>query len=261
MQRMFQLTTDDVLLQKTAAGFDVAVWEFFWPAITGARLVLAEPGGHRDPRYLRALIAAEGVTLVHFVPSMLTAFLDEPDAAACPSLRIVLSGGEALPADLATRVLSTMDVRLFNQYGPAEAAIDVTAGEVTAEMLSARVPIGFPVDNLRVLILDERFEPVPVGVPGQLFIAGDGLATGYLNRPALTAEKFLPNPFEPGRMYATGDLARWLPTGAVDFGGRADDQVKLRGLRIEPGEVAAVLREQPGVGDAVVVVRAAQLVG
>ncbi|WP_086661048.1 non-ribosomal peptide synthetase [Lentzea kentuckyensis] len=263
MQRMFQLTSDDVLLQKTAAGFDVAVWEFFWPAITGARLVLAEPGGHRDPRYLRALIAAEGVTLVHFVPSMLTAFLDEPDAAACPSLRIVLSGGEALPADLAARVLSTMDVQLFNQYGPAEAAIDVTAGEVTAATLagSARVPIGFPVDNLRVLILDERFEPVPVGVPGQLFIAGDGLATGYLNRPALTAEKFLPHPFEPGRMYATGDLARWLPTGAVDFLGRADDQVKLRGLRIEPGEVAAVLREQPGVDGAVVVVRADQLIG
>ncbi|MGW6933610.1 non-ribosomal peptide synthase/polyketide synthase [Lentzea sp. NPDC054927] len=263
MQRMFQLTTDDVLLQKTAAGFDVAVWEFFWPAITGARLVLAEPGGHRDPRYLRALIAAEGITLVHFVPSMLSAFLDEPDAAACPSLRIVLSGGEALPVDLAARVLSTMDVRLVNQYGPAEAAIDVTAGDVTEETLtgSARVPIGFPVDNLRVLILDERLEPVPVGVPGQLFIAGDGLATGYLNRPALTAEKFLPHPFEPGRMYATGDLARWLPTGAVDFLGRADDQVKLRGLRIEPGEVATVLREQPGVGDAVVVVRADQLIG
>ncbi|MFE2174744.1 amino acid adenylation domain-containing protein, partial [Kitasatospora sp. NPDC059462] len=276
MQNAYGLTAADTVLQKTPAGFDVSVWEFFWPLIAGARLEIALPGGHRDPAYLRELIDRAGVTVAHFVPSMLSLFLAEAgtdggtdagntagNAAGagrlCPSLRLVLCSGEALPAQVATRALAALPAQLHNLYGPTEAAVDVTAWHCTPEELAglARVPIGGPIDNIRLLVLDDRLRPAPIGVPGQLHICGVGVARGYLGRPALTADRFLPDPFgDPGdRMYATGDLARWRPDGTLDFLGRIDTQVKLRGLRIEPGEIETALREQPRVRDAAVVVR------
>ncbi|WP_433040538.1 non-ribosomal peptide synthetase/MFS transporter [Dactylosporangium sp. CS-033363] len=251
MQRTFGLGADDAVLQKTPIGFDVSVWEFFWPLITGARLVLARPGGHRDAAYLRDLIAGEGVTTVHFVPSMLAMFLAEDGIEACTSLRRVVCSGEALPVDLARTALDRLGCPVHNLYGPTEAAIDVSSWECTPSNLDgrSRVPIGRPIQNIRLLVLDAAGEPVPVGVPGELHIAGVGVAPGYLNRPELTAERFL------GGRYATGDLVLRDPDGTLEYLGRLDDQVKLRGMRIEPGEIAAVLRAQPGVRDAAVIVR------
>ena len=259
MQRRFQLGPDDVVLQKTPAAFDVSVWEFFWPLLTGARLVLARPGGHKDAEYLRDLIIREGVTTVHFVPSMLTAFLATDGVERCRSLRRVISSGEALPVPVARSALQRLGCPLHNLYGPTEAAIDVTAWECRPELLEgrARVPIGRPIQNIRIYILDRAGQPTPIGVPGELHIAGVGLAVGYLNRPGLTAERFRPDPFgAPGeRMYATGDLARFTPDGTIEYLGRLDQQVKLRGARIELGEIESVLREQDGVVDAAVTVR------
>ncbi|WP_328475563.1 amino acid adenylation domain-containing protein [Actinoplanes sp. NBC_00393] len=254
MQRRYRLTSADTVLQKTPAGFDVSVWEFFWPLLTGARLVLARPDGHRDAAYLRDLIAAEGVTTVHFVPSMLGMFLSDPGPSP---LRRIICSGEELPVDLALRTLAAFPhAELHNLYGPTEAAIDVTAYHCTADRLTgaARVPIGAPIDNMRVHVLDEHGEPLPVGVPGELHLAGVGLALGYLNRPELTAERFVTGR-DGQRLYRTGDLARWRPDGTLDFLGRIDSQVKLRGLRIELGEIEVVLREQPGIREAAVVVR------
>ncbi|MFI5911641.1 amino acid adenylation domain-containing protein [Dactylosporangium sp. NPDC051541] len=259
MQRQYRLDATDAVLQKTPASFDVSVWEFFWPLLVGARLVLARPGGHRDAAYLRDLIDAERITTTHFVPSMLAVFLAEAGAGACPSLRRVICSGEALPPAVATRCLQTLPARLWNLYGPTEAAVDVSAWECTADALAglARVPIGAPIQNIALYVLDEHRRPAPVGVAGQLYIAGVGLARGYLRRPALTAERFVPDPFGPpgSRMYATGDLARWRADGTAEFLGRIDGQIKLRGLRIELGEIEAALREQPGVTDAAAVVR------
>ncbi|MFI5836678.1 amino acid adenylation domain-containing protein [Micromonospora sp. NPDC051300] len=269
MQRRYRLDATDAVLQKTPAGFDVSVWEFFWPLLTGARLVLARPGGHKDAAYLRDLIVAEGVTTTHFVPSMLAMFLAEDEIERCATLRRVICSGEELPVDLAQRTLRRIpQADLHNLYGPTEAAIDVTAHHCTAENVRgrARVPIGTPIDNMRVHVLDEHGEPQPVGVPGELHLAGVGLAHGYLRRPELTGQKFVPDPFgaAPGtparpwpddRLYRTGDLARRLADGSVDFLGRIDGQVKIRGLRIELGEIEAALRDQPGVADAAVAVR------
>ncbi|GAA0240802.1 amino acid adenylation domain-containing protein [Cryptosporangium japonicum] len=259
MQRTYRLGDDDVVLQKTPASFDVSVWEFFWPLLAGARLVLAKPGGHKDAEYLRDLVRTEGVTTLHFVPSMLAMFLGADGVSGCASLRRVICSGEELPVDLARRCLALLPAELHNLYGPTEAAIDVTAWPCGADALEGlpRVPIGEPIQNLSLYVLDDRLRPVPVGLPGQLFIAGVGLATGYLNRPALTAERFGPDPFGPpgSRMYATGDLARFRPDGTLDFLGRMDGQVKLRGLRIELGEIEAELRRRPEVREAAVVVR------
>ncbi|MEV4140091.1 amino acid adenylation domain-containing protein [Dactylosporangium sp. NPDC049742] len=259
MQRRFRIGPGDTVLQKTPAGFDVSVWEFFWPLMTGARLVLARPDGHRDADYLRDLIVAERVTTVHFVPSMLAVFLAADGVAGCTSLRRIVCSGEELPADLARRCVATLPAELHNLYGPTEAAIDVSAWQCDGDALTgqARVPIGHPIQNIALYVLDDRLRPVPVGVPGQLFIAGAGLATGYLHRPALTAERFRPDPYGPPgtRMYATGDLARRLADGSIDFLGRIDTQVKLRGLRIELGEIEVALRAVPGVLDAAVIVR------
>ncbi|SHM91192.1 non-ribosomal peptide synthetase/MFS transporter [Actinacidiphila paucisporea] len=257
MQRRFGLTAADTVLQKTPAGFDVSVWEFFWPLLAGARLVLARPDGHKDAAYLRDLIAAENVTTAHFVPSMLAVFLAEEDAERCGTLRRIICSGEELPVDLALRTLAALPAaELHNLYGPTEAAIDVTAYHCTADRLAgrARVPIGAPIDNMSVHVLDDRAQPLPVGVPGELHLAGLGLAHGYLNRPELTAEKFVTGP-DGQRMYRTGDLARWRPDGTLEFLGRIDTQVKLRGLRIELGEIEAALRDRPGVRDAAVAVR------
>ncbi len=259
MQRAFGMGADDRVLQKTPYSFDVSVWELFWPLMFGARMVVARPDGHRDPAYLAEIIAAEGVTTLHFVPSMLGVFLDEihgERAARCRSLRRVFCSGEALPPALADRCLGRIPAELHNLYGPTEAAIDVTAWP--CEPGAAVVPIGRPIDNVRVYVLDERLEPAPIGVPGELYIAGVQVGRGYLGRPELTAERFVRDPFasSPGaRMYRTGDLARWLPSGVVEYLGRLDFQVKVRGLRIELGEIEAVLLADAGVREAVVTLR------
>ncbi|MFX0576171.1 non-ribosomal peptide synthase/polyketide synthase [Nocardia nepalensis] len=256
MQQIYRLSADDVVLQKTPATFDVSVWEFFWPLQVGARLVLAEHDGHRDPAYLRAVIAEYGVTTVHFVPSMLEAFLAQQDFTHRGSLRTVFASGEALPAALAQRLRVLTGARLHNLYGPTEAAVDVTFHEVTdTDTLS--VPIGAPVFNTRLYVLDSRLRPVPVGASGELYLSGVQLARGYVGRPGLTADRFVADPFggPAARMYRTGDLVRWTTHGELEYLGRTDFQVKLRGLRIELGEIEAVLGAVDSVVRAVVVVR------
>ncbi|GHE98055.1 non-ribosomal peptide synthase/polyketide synthase [Streptomyces griseoluteus] len=246
----------DRVLQKTPAGFDVSVWEFFWPLRVGATLVLARAGGHRDPAYLAELIRTERITTLHFVPSMLAVFLAEPTAARCAeTVRTVFCSGEALPLPLAAAFRTAFGTtRLVNLYGPTEAAVDVTAWECRDSVETGSAPIGRPVANTRVYILDRRLRPVPVGVAGELYLAGIQLARGYLDRPALTAERFVANPHgNPGeRMYRTGDLARWRADGTVEFLGRVDSQVKIRGFRVELGEVEATLTTHDGVARAFV---------
>ncbi|MFI6210307.1 amino acid adenylation domain-containing protein, partial [Streptomyces sp. NPDC051041] len=262
MQDAYNLTAGDRVLHKTPTGFDVSVWELFWPLVTGAALVVARPDGHRDPAYLAELIRTERVTTAHFVPPMLGAFLDEPAAARCTTLRRVVCSGEELPADLAARFHGVLPgVRLHNLYGPTEAAVDVTHWDCEPGARGP-VPIGRPVRNTRVYVLDAALRPVPPGATGELYLAGIQLAHGYHGRPALTAERFIADPFDRdgagGRLYRTGDLARWRADGALEYLGRADQQVKVRGVRIEPGEVEAILRAHPGVARAAVVVRAGE---
>ncbi|RLK09870.1 amino acid adenylation domain-containing protein [Micromonospora sp. M71_S20] len=260
MQDAYRLDASDRVLQKTPVGFDVSVWELFWPLITGATLVLARPGGHRDPAYLAETIRTEGITTLHFVPSMLRAFLAEP-VGALPSLRRLICSGEALPAELAAKVHERIGCELHNLYGPTETAVDVTATRCEP---GEPVTIGRPIANTTAHIVDAALRPTPVGVPGELLIGGVQLARGYLGRAALTAERFVPDPFAtvPGRrLYRTGDLARYRPCGSIEYLGRIDDQVKIRGQRIELGEVEAVLHEAPGVTAAAVAVHDGQLVG
>ncbi|MEV4234561.1 non-ribosomal peptide synthase/polyketide synthase [Nocardia sp. NPDC050408] len=255
MQQQYRLSADDVVLQKTPATFDVSVWEFFWPLQIGARLVLAEHDGHRDPAYLRAVITEYNVTTAHFVPSMLEVFLAQSECTGRTALRRVFASGEALPAALAQRLRVLTGVRLHNLYGPTEAAVDVTFHEVTdTDTLS--VPIGAPVFNTRLYVLDSRLRPVPVGAAGELYLSGVQLARGYIGRPGLTADRFVADPFGSAtRMYRTGDLVRWTTHGELEYLGRTDFQVKLRGLRIELGEIEAVLGTVDSVVRAVVVVR------
>jgi len=262
MQAAYGLDASDRVLQKTPFSFDVSVWEFFWPLLAGARLVVARPGGHQDPAYLVRVIGEQGVTTLHFVPSMLAAFLEEPDLSSCRTLRRVIASGEALSPALQERFFARLGRPggggLHNLYGPTEAAVDVTFWACERDSERRGVPIGRPIDNLRIHLLDPGLRPVPAGVVGQLHIGGVGLARGYHERPVLTAERFIPDPVgsEPGaRLYATGDLARHLADGAIEYLGRIDHQVKLRGVRIELGEIEAVLRESPLVADAVVVGR------
>ncbi|WP_030602513.1 non-ribosomal peptide synthetase [Streptomyces fulvoviolaceus] len=253
MQDAYGLTAEDRVLQKTPTGFDVSVWEFFWPLITGAALVLARPDGHKDPAHLAGLIREQSITTVHFVPSMLQIFLEEPTAAQCTGLRRVMCSGEALPVAVAERFHRVLSAELHNLYGPTEASVDVTAMEVLPD--AGRVVIGRPVWNTRAYVLDASLRPVPPGVAGELYLSGVQLARGYLGRPALTTERFVADPYgAPGaRMYRTGDLARWRPDGTLDFLGRTDHQVKIRGVRIEPGEIETVLTRHGSVGHAVVV--------
>ncbi|AEV85018.1 thioester reductase [Actinoplanes sp. SE50] len=260
MQQTYRLDAGDRVLQKTPAGFDVSVWEFFWPLLTGATLVVARPGGHRDPAYLAALIAAERITTLHFVPSMLRAFLAEP-CGTLPSVRRIICSGEALPADLADAVHERIGGELHNLYGPTETAVDVTALRC---LPGEPVTIGRPIANTSAYIVDDRGRPQPVGVPGELLIGGVQVARGYIGRPGLTADRFVPDPFgaDPGgRLYRTGDLARHRPDGTIEYLGRLDHQVKIAGQRIELGEVETVLRECPGVTDAAAAVADGQLVG
>jgi amino acid adenylation domain-containing protein/non-ribosomal peptide synthase protein (TIGR01720 family) len=255
MQDRFRLDGTDRVLQKTSASFDVSVWEFFWPLITGATLVVARPDGHRDPDYLAEVIRRAGVTTAHFVPSMLAEFVTEQTAAMCTGLRRVVCSGEALPAELAARFHRVFGVPLHNLYGPTEAAVDVTAWQYRPG--TRTIPIGTPIWNTTLYVLDSRLRPVPPGVYGDLYIAGAGLARGYHDRRGLTAERFVACPFgKPGRrMYRTGDLARWNTDGELEFAGRADHQVKIRGFRVEPQEIEETLTDHPGVLRAAVVAR------
>jgi amino acid adenylation domain-containing protein/non-ribosomal peptide synthase protein (TIGR01720 family) len=259
-QHEFGLRAGERLLQKTPTSFDVSVPEFFWPLATGATLVLAEPGGHRDPAYLAEVIRREAITRVHFVPSMLRAFLAHPDAAACTGLRQVSCSGEALPADLVDACLAVLGVAPVNLYGPTEASIEVTSWY--CEPGSSTVPIGLPVWNTELHVLDADFRPVPPGVPGELYLAGVQLARGYHRRTGLTAERFVANPYGPAgsRMYRTGDLVRRTGDGVVEYLGRTDNQVKIRGFRVELGEIESVLARVPGVDDAAVLERDGRLV-
>ncbi|WSK77939.1 amino acid adenylation domain-containing protein [Amycolatopsis sp. NBC_01286] len=253
MQADYPLGPGERVLQKTPSGFDVSVWELFWPLLTGATLVIARPDGHRDPAYLRDVIRAERVTVAHFVPAMLEAFLSEPGSGETP-LRQIFCGGEALMPALAERCAATLSARLSNFYGPTEFAVEASHHPFTSG--ESAVPIGRPVWNTRAYVLDGRLAPVPPGVPGELWLAGIQLADGYLHRPGLTAERFVPDPSTPGaRMYRTGDLVRWTHAGELEYLGRTDDQVKLRGQRLELGEVAGAAARHPGVTQAVAVVR------
>ena len=256
MQEQYQLGAADRVLQKTPFSFDVSVWEFFWPLMVGARLVVARPGGHQDPRYLVETIAREGITTIHFVPPMLAVFLDD-DVGRCTSLRAVMSSGEALPYELVVRFHERLHARLHNLYGPTEAAVDVS--HWTCETGGPPVvPIGHPIANLRLHVLDAHHQPVPRGAAGEIHIAGIGVGRGYLDRPALTAERFVPDPFSPapgGRLYKTGDLGRVRADGAIEYLGRIDHQVKLRGFRIELGEIEAQIAQHVGVREVVVLVR------
>ncbi len=254
LQRDHRLDASDTVVQKTPFGFDVSVMELFWPLTVGARLVLAAPEGHRDPQYLRDLINREQVTTVHFVPSMLGAFLADEGLPACRTVRRVLCSGEELPRTVVDRFFTQFDCQLHNLYGPTEAAIHCS-GRSCAPGETGPVPIGRPTQNSPWYVLDEDLAPVPIGVPGQLHIAGVQLAQCYLGRPDLTAEQFVPDPFGPpgGRLYQTGDLARLGPDGTVTYLGRLDFQVKIRGYRIELGEIERTLAQVPGVRDAVVV--------
>ncbi|MCF5665397.1 amino acid adenylation domain-containing protein [Pseudomonas marginalis] len=253
MQQAYGLDGSDTVLQKTPFSFDVSVWEFFWPLMTGARLVVAAPGDHRDPARLVSLITAEQVTTLHFVPSMLQAFLQDAGVGACHSLQRIVCSGEALPVDAQQQVFAKLPrAGLYNLYGPTEAAIDVTHWTCVDEGGDA-VPIGRPIANLGCYVLDGNLEPAPVGVLGELYLGGVGLARGYHRRPALTAERFVTDPFGSGtRLYRTGDLARYRDDGVIEYAGRIDHQVKLRGLRIELGEIEARLLEHACVREAAV---------
>ncbi|MBD1879528.1 non-ribosomal peptide synthetase [Coleofasciculus sp. FACHB-T130] len=281
MQDTYQLTETDRVLQKTPFSFDVSVWEFFLPLLTGSRLVVARPGGHQDSAYLVELIAQEQITTIHFVPPMLQVFLEELEVQKCQCLKRVICSGEALSYELQQRFFARLDAQLHNLYGPTEAAIDVTYWACQRESELPIVPIGRAIANTQLYILDRHLQPVPVGVAGELHIGGVGLARGYLNRPDLTAQKFISNPFKnltpqppslrgkgencfpplvgegrgESRLYKTGDLARYLPDGNIEFLGRIDNQVKLRGFRIELGEIEAALMQHPAIRETVVLLR------
>jgi amino acid adenylation domain-containing protein len=259
MQEEYGLTGDDRVLQKTPFSFDVSVWEFFWPLMTGARLVIARPEGHRESAYLVGLIRESRITTLHFVPSMLRVFLEEGGVEACGSLKRVICSGEALPHELQERFFARLPgVELHNLYGPTEAAVDVTYWACRRGDERLTVPIGRPVANTQMYVLDAQMRLVPVGVPGELFIGGVQVGRGYVGRPELTAERFVPDPFSQtpeARLYKTGDLARYLSDGAIEYLGRLDYQVKIRGQRIELGEIEATLDRHVGVGQSVVLAR------
>ncbi|MCG1019617.1 MULTISPECIES: non-ribosomal peptide synthetase [Burkholderiaceae] len=256
MQQAYGLTTADRVLQKTSFGFDVSVWEFFWTLLNGATLVIAAPEVHKDPAVLMELMIQQRITTAHFVPSMLSTFLHHEGVEQCTSIKRLICSGEALPGAsvrLCQKLLPS--VQLYNLYGPTEAAIDVTAWSCPSDYADDTVPIGRPIANTQIYLLDRNGQPVPLGAVGELYIGGAGVARGYLNRPELTAERFVRDPFsaEPDAwMYKTGDLARYLPDGNLEFLGRNDHQVKLRGFRIELGEIEACLTQHTQVHDAVV---------
>ncbi|MEW6735925.1 MAG: amino acid adenylation domain-containing protein, partial [Acidobacteriota bacterium] len=257
-QDVYQLGETDRVLQSAAFNFDFSVWEIFAPLLVGAGLILALPEGSGDNRYLVDLIAQRQVSIVHFVPSMLRMFLEQPELEKCNSLRYVFSGGEPLSLELQERFFNHLSAKLYNQYGPTEAAVDVTFWACRRDTNRRNVPIGQPIANTQIYLLDNHLEPVPVGAPGELYISGTGLARGYFNRPDLTADSFIANPFGEqagARMYRSGDFARYLPDGNIEYLGRVDHQVKVRGYRIELGEIEELLRSHLSVADVVVMAR------
>ena len=257
MQDAYQLDASDTILQKTPFSFDVSVWEFFWPLMVGGRLALARPGDHRDPARLVELITAHNVTTLHFVPSMLQAFLSHEDIEDCTCLHLVICSGEALSLEAQKALFRRLpQVALYNLYGPTEAAIDVTHWTCQDDGQS-QVPIGQPISGIQTWVLDGGLKPVPQGVAGELYLGGAGLARGYLQQPDLSAERFVADSFDEqgGRLYRTGDLVRWNSEGQLEYLGRIDHQVKIRGFRIELGEVEAQLLVQPEIGEAVAVAK------
>ena len=257
MQENYRLTAEDRVLHHTPVTFDASVAEIFLPLIVGARLVIAKPEGHKDAAYLVRTIAEQSITqVVHVVPSILRSLLAEPAFKSCVGLRRVTCGGEVLPYELAQRFLATLDAELWNEYGPAETAITATYFQCKRGASGPPVPIGRPIANIRIHLLDANFQPVPSGVPGELFIGGTGVGRGYRNQPDATAARFIADPTadDPAQLlYRTGDLARYLPDGNIEYLGRLDDQVEIRGVRIEPGEVEAALDKHPGVRESAVV--------
>ncbi len=267
MQFEYQLDERDVVLQKTPCSFDVSVWEFFWPLIQGSTLAMAPAESHKDPEWLMHVIDDYQVTTMHFVPSMLSAFMasiafnGKVGSKVAPSLQRVFCSGEALSKDLSNEYAKWIDAPLHNLYGPTEAAVDVTYcpafGEPMEESLGTSVPIGLPVWNTQVYVLDSFLRETPIGVPGELYLAGDQLAVGYLNRSSLTADRFIANPFGTGaRMYRTGDVVRWLSSGKIEYLGRSDDQLKIRGQRIELGEIETAIQTLSSVKQALVCAKA-----
>ncbi|MER0172168.1 MAG: amino acid adenylation domain-containing protein, partial [Nitrosomonas sp.] len=253
MQEVFPIGTSDTVLQKTPFSFDVSVWEFFLPLMYGARLVIADPGDHRDAGRLIGLIRQHNVTLLHFVPSMLRTFMANSQATTCTNLKYIICSGEALQLEMQQVVFDRLPaVKLHNLYGPTEAAIDVTHWACRQES-SSNIPIGRPISATQTYLLDSDLNPVPLGVAGELYLGGAGLARGYLNRPSLTAERFVAALFgnQGKRLYRTGDLARWRRDGQIEYLGRLDHQVKIRGFRIELGEIEAQLLQQPEIREAV----------
>jgi amino acid adenylation domain-containing protein len=257
IQDRFPLSATDRVLQKTPFSFDASVWEFFAPLIAGARLVMARPEGHRDPAYLVRTLAAEEITILQVVPSLLSLLLAEEGFDRCLTLRRVFCGGEALTPDLAGRLAARLRVELVNVYGPSEATIQMVSWTCPPGVTPVLTPLGRPIDNTRAYVLDRHLEPAPLGVPGELVLGGACLGRGYLGRPDLTAERFLPDPFGSAgeRLYRTGDLARRRTDGQLEYLGRLDHQLKVRGFRIELGEVETVLARQPGLREAVVLAR------
>ncbi|MDQ6763754.1 MAG: amino acid adenylation domain-containing protein, partial [Bacteroidota bacterium] len=260
-QDYFGLTSDDAVLQKTSFSFDVSVWELIWPLLTGAKLVLAKPGGHKDNDYLKQIINRHHITMLHFVPSMLGVFLPALNDGECKSLQKVLCSGEALNPSHANLFRHKLPgAELHNLYGPTEAAIDVSYWSLdnsNTENIKV-VPIGKPVANTQLYILDGDFKWAPVGVPGEIHIGGVQVARGYLNKPELTAEKFIQNRYNNDtacKLYKTGDLGRWLSDGNIEYLGRMDDQVKIRGFRIELGEIESVLQQHETISQVAVIVK------
>jgi amino acid adenylation domain-containing protein len=254
----FRSIERDRVIQKTPFSFDVSVWEFFWPLLVGARLVVAKPGGHRDAGYLINLIVQQEITTLHLVPSMLQIFLEHKDVSQCRSLQRVMCSGEALPYELQESFFNCLDAELHNLYGPTEAAVEVTYWQCQPHSDLHVVPIGRPIANTQMYVLDACMQPVPIGIMGELHIGGVQVARGYLNRASLTAEKFIPDPFSDrphARLYKTGDLARYLKDGSIEYLGRIDHQVKIRGFRVELGEIESVLIQHPNVQKSLVVVR------
>ena len=258
MQEAFQINESDTLVQKTPFSFDVSVWEIFLPFMCGARLVVAKPEGHKDADYLLDLIKEEKITVIHFVPSMLRVFLEKADQERCTTLRHVVLSGEALTIDLQNNYFAILEAPLHNLYGPTEAAVDVSCWKCEPLSESKVVPIGRPISNTKLYILDNNGLPAPVGENGELHIGGVQVARGYLNRPELTGEKFIADPFsddQSARLYKTGDLCRFLPDGNIEYLGRIDFQVKIRGNRVELGEIEAAILKDPSVKDCVVLAR------
>ncbi|HEX8905758.1 MAG TPA: amino acid adenylation domain-containing protein, partial [Longimicrobiaceae bacterium] len=258
-ERHWELGAGDALLQRTSLSFDVSVRELFSPLLAGARLVIVRPGGQREVDYLVDVVRRQEVSTMVLTVSHMQAFLEHPELEGCSSLRRIVLGGESLPVGMLAELRARLPgARLYHEYGPTEATVTSTVRTCGAEGEAPGASIGGPISNARVYLLDARGEPVPVGVAGELYVGGAGVARGYLGRPELTAERFVPDSFsaQPGaRLYRTGDLGRWLADGTIEFLGRVDTQVKVRGYRIELGEIEARLLEREGVREAAVVAR------